>query len=101
MFTFTFNTGRQYKPKDHKHAGQVIVVGVIGVVVYFGDLSRGLDGTFTLGQWDAEDFAELTTVAQRQAFIIDRLMAAYDHNRLDHCAPHGFSAEQIKTIRGY
>jgi hypothetical protein len=101
MFTFTFNTGRCYQPVGHKHAGQVIVVGVIGVVVYFADLSRGLDGTFTLGEWDVEDFDALTSVARRQEFIREALMSAYDNNRLQHCAPHGFSREQIKSIRGY
>jgi hypothetical protein len=70
---FTFNTGRQYQPKGHQFAGQVIEVELVegfGNVIYFRDLSRGLDGAFYC-----------VHIGLSQVAIETIVMNTYDHNR--------------------
>jgi hypothetical protein len=76
VMKFRFNTGRQYQPKGHQFAGQLIEVEVTDhptkpgtQLVKFWDHSRGLDYGFITQAW-----------ARSQREIQDLLMYQYDHN---------------------
>ena len=63
MYTFTFNSGRQYTAE-----GQIISVAFDGLtqMVYFNDHSRMVDGFFQASESLYEDMAMLPTALARE-----------------------------------